>query len=272
MISIVRKSVRAAKRAIQDREDKKFLAPNPLIDDVYLVSFPKSGNHWLRFLIANAIKTHFEIDREVNFFTIDGIIPNIHVKSGALRECGPFGRPDLPRIIKSHRTYTPHYNRVILLVRDPRDVMVSHYHFLKDRQLIDQGTSLSQFVRHPNHGAPAWATHTLGWYSTFEPGQNIQLFRYEDFLERPQYQLARLMSLLGIPVNQAALEEAVDLSSKQNMKKSGNVHRSVVVTQILEAPLVRQAMATQGRELDPSDRQYIEETTRDVARMVGYHY
>lgn len=272
MINIVRKSVSAVKRKVQEREGKKFLASNPLIDDIYLVSFPKSGNHWLRFLLANAIKSHFQIDRDVNFFTIDDIIPNIHVKSGALREGGPFGRPDLPRLIKSHRTYTPYYNRVILLVRDPRDVMISYYHFLKDRQMISQDTSLSQFVQHPRHGAAAWVAHTSNWYSTFEPSQNIQLFRYEDFLDHPHHQLGRLMSLLGISANQVALEEAVDLSSKENMKRSGSIHRSVVVTQILEAPLVRQATATQGKELSPSDRQYVEDVTRDVAQVVGYSY
>ena len=80
MVRLIKNPVNIFQRTIKEHEYRKFLAPNSLVDDVYLVSFPRSGNHWLRFLIANAIKVPFRIELDVNFYTIDGIIPNIHVR------------------------------------------------------------------------------------------------------------------------------------------------------------------------------------------------
>lgn len=208
----------------------------------------------------------------MNFFTIDDFIPNIHVAIGNLRESGPFGRPDLPRIIKSHCDYNPFYNRVLLLVRDPRDVLVSYYHFMRDRQMIPADWPLSQFIRHPLHGATSWATHTQSWCSHFKTGQNIQLYSYEAFLQDTPQQLDHLMRTLGLGLTDESLETAIKLSSKSAMRLSDGQHRSLPLTQTQHAPLVRLGEATQGNDLDDADRQYIEAITRDAARLVGYDY
>ncbi len=272
MASLLRRITRRLRQAWYHRERRNFIPANAMAEDIYLVSFPKSGNHWLRFLLANAIKTHFTIDREVNFFTIDELIPNIHAATGSLRETGPFGRPDLPRIIKSHCDYNPYYHRAILLVRDPRDVLISYHHFLRDRQMIPADWPISTFIRHPQHGAASWAAHTQSWCSHFKPGQHIQLLTYEAFLQDTAQQLDRLMRTLGLRLTDESLEIAIKLSSKSAMQLSDGQRRSLSLMRLQNAPLVRRGEATQGEELDDADRQYIEDITRDAARMVGYDY
>jgi hypothetical protein len=274
MAALWRKATSRLRQAWYHRERRQFVPVNAMAEDIYLVSFPKSGNHWLRFLLANAIKTHYAIDREVNFFTIDDLIPNIHVGAGKLRESGPFGRPELPRIIKSHCDYNPYYHRILLLVRDPRDVSISYYHFLRDRQMIPMDWTLSQLIRHPRYGAAAWAAHTQSWCSHVKPGQNIQLFAYEAFLQDTPQQLDRLMRTLGLRLTDENLETAMHLSSKAAMRLSDCQHRSLPLTHMSNAPLalVRRGEATQGKALGEADRQYIENRTRDVARLVGYDY
>jgi len=42
-------------------------------DDTFLVSYPRSGNTWTRFLIANLL---FQ-DQEVSFMNIDYLIPDV---------------------------------------------------------------------------------------------------------------------------------------------------------------------------------------------------
>ena len=139
------------------------LHKNHVVEDVFLVSYPKSGNTWLRFLIANAIKVHYNVEQDVNLFNILDIIPSI-IGDGNLRPEGPFGRTDIPRIIKSHSAYNPYYYRVILLVRDPRDVMISYYYYLKDRKQIDDKLEISEFIRHTKYGINRWTEHTKSWY------------------------------------------------------------------------------------------------------------
>ena len=44
-----------------------------LPDDIFIVSYPKSGNTWLRFLVANIVFP----DREINLSNIESTIPDI---------------------------------------------------------------------------------------------------------------------------------------------------------------------------------------------------
>src|SRR2546422_3289190 len=81
-------------------------------DDTFIVSYPKSGNTWARFLVANLIYD----DEPVTFVNIDHIIP---MADGQSRKY--FKKMARPRIIKSHYPFEPAYKRVIYIVRDPRD-------------------------------------------------------------------------------------------------------------------------------------------------------
>lgn len=240
-------------------------------EDIYLVSYPKSGNTWLRFLIANVLKTHFEIDREVNFFSIHELIPDIHT-SRYLRERGFFAEHNLPRIIKSHANYNPYYNRVILLVRDPRDVCVSYYHFLQQRKTIPSDWTISQFIRNQTYGVSAWLKHSQSWYRLLHDRQIIQVFRYEDLLREPKLQLAKIADLFGIKMTLISIERAIDLASKSAMKHSEQTHLSSYLIQHRSMEFVRQAKASKGAELSREDRQYIEDLTRDLAGKFGYDY
>src|SRR5690349_8047723 len=79
-------------------------------DDRFLVSYPRSGNTWTRFLTANLLFP----DREVSFLNIDHLIPDVlNVDRRTLA-----GIPR-PRLIKSHEYFDPRYRRVIYIVRDP---------------------------------------------------------------------------------------------------------------------------------------------------------
>lgn len=241
------------------------------LEDIFLVSFPKSGNTWLRFLVANAIKVKFKIDRQVNFFSIHDIIPDIQLSRNICNQ-GPFGQQNIPRIIKSHSSYNPYYHRVIFLVRDPRDALISYYYFLKNYEKVPSDWDLSQFVRSSKYGAQAWATHTESWCFTKNSSQNIQLLSYEELLSDPHEQLRRVMNLIGFSLTGSELDEAVMLSSKENMKQSEWQHKSTYSVKTQKTAFVRQGKATGGKELSDEDRQYVEEVTRLIAEKIGYQF
>jgi hypothetical protein len=239
--------------------------------DIFLVSYPKSGNTYLRFLIGNAVKLQYGLEREVNFFTIQDIVPNI--TDGYLRETGPFGQQDLPRIIKSHHAYNPRYMRVILLVRDPRDVLTSFYHHRLNYGRLPQTTTMAEFIRHPVDGAKVWADHTRSWYLCEQMlERNIQLFRYEDFMKDPPSALIRLMKFIGLDMQAELVNQAVNLSSKERMSQSEALSASTYQFRTQKTRFVRKGEAKGGAELTAADQQFIEDQTRDIAQLVGYDF
>ncbi|NJM87068.1 MAG: sulfotransferase domain-containing protein [Hydrococcus sp. RU_2_2] len=250
---------------------RRSLPQNHMVEDIFLVSYPKSGNTWIRFLIANAIKVHYQIEREINFFSIDDIIPAVQGFTN-LKPQGPFGLTELSRIIKSHAAYNPYYYRTILIVRDPRDVMVSYYYYLKSCCRITENYPLTDFIHHETYGVDAWVNHTTSWFYTVKPGQIVQLFLYEEFIQEPVKQLGQLMNLIGLKIEESNLVKAIELSSKENMRKSFKQHTSTYLTQIYKGNFVRRAEVTKGQELCDEDKKIIEEKTKDIAKIIGYNY
>src|SRR4051794_9451760 len=96
-------------------------------DDVWIVSYPKSGNTWTRFLIANLIADGETVD----WSNIERRVPDIYYN----RDPHLLSLPR-PRYLKSHEAYRPEYRRVVLIVRDPRDVAVSYYHFVRKAKMM----------------------------------------------------------------------------------------------------------------------------------------
>jgi hypothetical protein len=67
-------------------------------DDVFITSYPRSGNTWTRFLIGNLIYP----DGSLSFNNIEQRVPEIHAHSDrAMR------RLRRPRVLKSHEPFEP---------------------------------------------------------------------------------------------------------------------------------------------------------------------
>ena len=251
---------------------QRFLPDNHCLEDIFLVSFPKSGNTWLRFLIASAIQQRYALQRNVNFFSIHDIIPDVGL-SNKMRAQGIFGCSYLPRIIKSHHSYNPYYHRALILVRDPRDAIVSYYHYLKNyNRVVSDATTMAQFIRNKQYGPEAWVNHTESWLNVNRAEQIIKFFRYEDLLQDTEKQLYLMLDLMGIDADSSTLQAAIAACSKENMKQSELRHMSAGWLKDGQTSFVRQAKASKGRDLLEVDRQFIEDATRETAQKLGYHY
>jgi Sulfotransferase domain len=182
-------------------------------DDVFITSYPRSGNTWFRFLVAN-LKT----GGMAGFSNLESLVPDVYQNSDAVLRRAP-----RPRILKSHEAFDGRYPRVIYLIRDPRDVAVSYYHFLIKWRLIDDGYSIERYVsRFVAGDVPfgSWGDHAESWMSLRPAGMPFVLIRYEDLLADPVRELVRGAELLGVDRGAAALfERAVALSSADRMRE-----------------------------------------------------
>jgi hypothetical protein len=71
-------------------------ALHALPDDMFLVSYPKSGNTWTRFLLGNLMNP----DEGITFANVESKVPDIYAKSRKALKKLPH-----PRLIKSHECF-----------------------------------------------------------------------------------------------------------------------------------------------------------------------
>src|SRR5207237_6974646 len=130
-------------------------------DDVFIVSYPKSGNTWTRFLIANLLHPEIQTD----FGNINELIPDPEALSKRKMDAMP-----RPRVIKSHQYFDPRYPNVIYIVRDPRDVAVSQYHFHRKLRKIEDDLPIERFVARflagETRGGQSWGHNVFTWLAT----------------------------------------------------------------------------------------------------------
>lgn len=228
-------------------------------DDVFLTSYPRSGNTWTRFLIGNLIHQ----DEEVTFLSVERLVPDMYKHSDRVLR-----RLPRPRTVKSHECFDPRYRKVIYIVRDPRDVAVSNYHWELKLRSVKEGYPIEEFV--PRWMAPefwlrigSWGDHVTSWLATRQGREGFLLLRYEDLKENSERELGRVARFLGIDADPSRIKRAVELSSAENMRKierkeSGKWVATTLTRQ--DKPFVRNATSGGWKSVLPEKTvAYIEE-------------
>jgi hypothetical protein len=236
---MIDKLVRVIRRGLNLHHPGRNLEVFP--DDVFILSFPKSGNTWTRFLIANLVYPETPAD----FSNINRLTPDPEALSK--REMARMPRP---RIIKSHQYFDPRYKRVIYVVRDPRDVALSQFHFHRKRGLIEDGYPpdkfVARFVKGETSPYGSWGENVAGWLATRQNRPGFLLLRYEDMLADAARELNKVAAFLEIPADGERISNAVQRSSADEMRKleksQGHLWSSTQSTR-KDVPFVRAAKA-----------------------------
>jgi estrone sulfotransferase len=239
-------------------------------DDVFLTSYPRSGNTWTRFLVGNLVYQN----EPVTFLTVERLVPDMYKSSDRVMRNLP-----RPRILKSHECFDPRYKKVIYIVRDPRDVAVSNYHWELKLRSVRDGFPIEDFV--PRWMEPqfwprigSWGDHVTSWLSTRQGNKGFLLLRYEDLKQDPQRALAQVAEFLGIDASRERLNRAVDLSSAENMRKLEKQESAQWVATTLtrqDKPFVRNATSGGWKAVLPEQTvAYIEKSWGHLMRNLGY--
>jgi hypothetical protein len=238
-------------------------------DDTFLVSYPKSGNTWVRFLLANLIHPN----ETVGFANINRLLPAPGVLSKRFLKSLP-----RPRILKSHEPFDARFRKVIYLVRDPRDVAVSEYHFDLKKRYIAADMTLEQFIKPFLAGETSsygsWWEHVASWVGTRHGNPKFLLARYEDLLADPISETAKIAEFLGIHADTERIKSAVERSSADRMRKlekeDADKWTGTKNTR-QEIPFVRAAKSGGWKEsLPPHSVEEIEVAWSPLMNFLGY--
>jgi len=184
-------------------------------DDAFIVSYPRSGNTWTRFLVANLLHP----DEHVTFANIERLVPDSEAQSARYLKAIP-----RPRAIKSHQYFDPRYKKVIYIVRDPRDVALSYYDFQRKYRHIEDGYPLSRSVNDFVTGNLSswdwgtWGENVGSWIATRYRQAGFLLLRYEDILADTEREITRIAAFLDIPTSPQLLANTIERSSAKRLR------------------------------------------------------
>ena len=186
------------------------LAWHRRLSPYWFLSFPKSGRTWVK----SVIERYLSDDLGVPPFDFESFTP--------WRRSGP--ARGVPRMVFVH----PHCGapdpgatarfrnrlggkRVIVLLRDPRDVVYTYYFRLRLKQQNPRALSLgfSEFLRDPEFGVERIVDFMNTWCHADAGFTDFMLMRFEDLDADPIPGFGRLLEFLGVEEDDAILARAV---------------------------------------------------------------
>jgi hypothetical protein len=269
---------------------------------IWLASYPKSGNTWIRAFLHNYLYRAvepFDINRLSDFTTGESGAalyrrydprPASTYSVEDVQRMRPLVHRDLtqawqgPVFVKTHNAVllaagvpllTPSVTSgAVYSIRDPRDVAVSYSRhagkpidwvidFMANEQAAAGGDDEKVFEK-----LGSWSLHVRSW--TERPNPKLLVLRYETLLADPAAEFARLVRFLGLPPEPARLDTAIGHSDFAVLQAQEQQHGFV------ERPAGSAAFFNTGKAggwrqiLTPAEAARIERDHGAEMRRFGY--
>jgi hypothetical protein len=188
-----------------------------------VISVPKCGRTWLRLLLLRALANEHGVDipGDLSFRTLRNEVPSLPPIDMTHDDEPMYKRPE--DIEWSKHAYRQ--KSVVLLVRDPRDAIVSLFHHATrrpDKQHVEipLPATADEMVSWPYGGLPSMVTFMNHWASqTDVPRDRLHLLRYEELRADAEGQLLAVLRFLDLHVSPANVHEAITYCEFSHMRE-----------------------------------------------------
>ncbi len=243
--------------------------------DVIILSFPKCGRTWHRILLGRYLAGITGSDIK-NLIDLDRLCEaagakRVHYSHNA---ASPTHRvPASHALVGSPLEWAG--KDVIVLVRDPRDTMVSMYFHMKFREKKFDG-SISEFLRSEDVGVAKMTAAWKRWHENRHLAKNFIVQSYEEMHRDPKRILKDILRMLGLTkTDEKIMDEAIEFASFGNLREmeSTNFFKSDALNNESGDP--RAAKVRTGKvggykeKLSPEDIAYIETAVREIGDPFG---
>ena len=256
---------------------------------VWIASYPKSGNTWVRFLACNLLYGPQESASSLNH-----LVPDIHELGEQLPRLAIGGG-----LLKTHFVCSPRLpllNRTagaIYVVREPGDVLASNYHYSR-RSSAESTDSKEEFERYfesfvlnrgdarwTGLGMGGWDENVLSWLGVLHPFPVVAV-RYEDLARDPRSVCRTLAQLLKPETSAAEIDRVVESCSFQRMREVEEADIRARRVGIFYKPYLQSAIDSGARfmrrgavgeaesRLLPEQRARLRDTFAPLLSQLGY--
>jgi hypothetical protein len=237
--------------------------------DVFLASYPRSGNTWMRFVMYELLT-----GAPTDYAAVRRTIPYVgyHRGTAALLEDGG-------RVIKTHEPFRAVYGgkRAIYIVRDPRDVAISEHKFRTRNGAYNKGLDvfIDEFLDGKVQRFGSWAYHVTSWLdSDLAAGGRLHVVKFEELRADTPGVVQDVLDFLGVERSPGEVKAAVEANSVENMRRKEDA--STMKKRIAKSPPPDSRFVNKGavggwRDILSDDQiRRIGDATAPVLRRVGY--
>ncbi|MBA0851246.1 hypothetical protein Goshw_016052 [Gossypium schwendimanii] len=269
---------------------------NPRPTDIIIATSPKCGTTWLRALVFSIInRNSFDFSdhplRKANPRDL------VHFLEAHIRGDGSTAYIDglpSPRLLSTHLPYSLFPEcmtddtsacRFVYICRDPKDVLVSKWHFAnkvrpKGVPPLSLEEAFDLFCKGVSHYGPFW-DHVLGyWKASLESPKKVLCLKYEDVKKEPLGCVRKVANFLGVPFtpeeeNKEIVEEIVKLCSFEKMSNQ-DVNKSDTRSQ--EKPISNSDFFRKGEvgdwvnHLSPQMSEILDQITEQKFQGTGFSF
>lgn len=270
---------------------------------LWLSSYPKSGNTWLRAYLANLFRNParpIPIDDLPNHVLGDNFL--IHYEQFTGKTAADLGPEEIaalrPRVhqwfahsgadtvlVKTHQACVLADGRPLItpaatagavyVIRNPFDIAPSfadHYQVPIQRAvdlLCDDGYFLPAIPGQLEQVLMSWSSHVKSW--TRAPDMRLCVMRYEDMLAKPFKTFSALSGFLGLPVEPERVKKAIRFSAFRELRSQEDQTGFVEARPDGKAKFFRAGTAGGGRSaLDKAQIAQLIEAHRETLLEFGY--
>ena len=197
-------------------------------DDVWVVTYPKSGTTWMQQIVRlirnNGVQDDVKIDKAAPWLEGLSMFPELNVNN-----------LPRPRAFKSHMPYNlcpcgpPNTTpcKYIYVMRNPKDITVSAYfHNVRNPFYPDNGWDaywknfIAGEVEYGNY-----FDHVLSWWP-HRDDENVLVMKYEDMKKDLPAAVSQVASFMGADVSSDVIAKIATLTDFEYMKNDDTVNQS----------------------------------------------
>uniref|UniRef100_A0A8C8S3D4 Sulfotransferase n=1 Tax=Pelusios castaneus TaxID=367368 RepID=A0A8C8S3D4_9SAUR len=199
-------------------------------EDVILAGYPKSGTNWAGQILTDLVTTAAEnTEDETNSLNDEELEEFPYLEIGDTEKYQRMEKLSSRRVILTHlfphnlpESIFKNKAKILVLVRNPKDVATSFYHFTNDMSPLPSYATWDDFFTAFMTGKMPWGSYFdyICEWSKHVDEENVMTITYEELKENRALGVKKIAEFFGLLLTEEELQAVTDRSGFQAMKEN----------------------------------------------------